>query len=121
MTPENAVKAAIIEYLQYNGWLVMRINAGAVKAKHTDRHGQTRRRFFNFVRWFSLGREPSSSGISDIIAIKPGRMPLAVETKAPGKLANVSEAQQEFGQDWQRHGGVWLVVDSLDMLVEAIG
>lgn len=120
MTPENAVKQAVIDYLQYHGWLVMRVNAGAVTGHHTDQHGQSKRRFFQFVRYFVLGREPTSTGISDIIAIKPGEMPLAVETKAPGKLANISEAQQEFGQEWQRHGGRWLVVDSLDMLVEKL-
>lgn len=87
MADENTVKQACIEYLQYHGWLVLRINSGAGAGEYT---------------------------------IKPGRMPLAVETKAPGKLSNVSDAQSTFLNYWQSHGGLMVVCDSVDLLIEAL-
>lgn len=117
---ENIVKTACIDYLRYNGWLVLRINSGAVTGEHTDQSGHKRKRFVNFVRWFVLGRNPTASGVSDIIATKLGRMPLAVETKAPGKLNNVSKAQETFMKEWRSHGGLAVVCDSVDGLIEAL-
>lgn len=117
---ENNIKSACIDYLRRTGWLVLRINSGAVSGEYTDNKGRKRKRFFSFVRWFVLGYEPDSAGVSDIIALKPGCMPLAVETKAPGKIGNTSAAQERFLAIWQQHGGQAVVCDSVDILIEAI-
>lgn len=106
---ENDIKTAIIQYLTCTDWLTLRINSG-----------QDRRRFFYYVKWFLNGDDPQTSGCFDIIAIKSGFQPLAIDAKAPGKLAEVSDAQRRFMAAWQAHGGTALVVDNLDDLIVAL-
>lgn len=111
-TPENEVKRAILEYLLYNRWLVLRINSGGVTGEHNGK-----KRFVRFCYWQHLGTDESSAGISDILAIKEGFPALCVECKAPGKLAAVSVAQDRFLAAWRQSGGVSLVCESVEDLV----
>lgn len=111
---ENDVKNAIIQYLRYTGWLVFRINSGAATIK--DQKGK--RRWFWFARWFVSGKDEKRAGISDIIGLHPNHPPLAIETKLPGNRP--TEAQQEFLDEWQQHGGVAVVAYSLDDLTRAL-
>lgn len=112
---ENAVKLAIIEYLTRTGWLVLRVNSGAIVG---ERKGK--RRFFWFVKWFALGKKEQVAGVADILAFHPMRPPLAVETKAPGRETKTTEAQRDFLAEWAEHGGVWCVASSLDDLLLAL-
>ena len=121
---ENQVKRSIIDYLVLTGWLVLRINSGAYAGEHTDKQGQTRKRFLRFVKWFAGGIEDKDgkAGVSDILALHPSGpngqpVILAVETKRPGKAANVSEAQKRFLAQWADHGGVWLVAEDVEDVI----
>jgi hypothetical protein len=114
---ENDVKLACIEYLWRLNWLVLRVNQGAV----TQEDKQTgKRRHVKFATWYALGNDPLSAGISDILALDPSGRLWAVECKAPGKLANVSEAQGKFLAAVAARGGVAIVIDDFDTLVEEI-
>lgn len=112
MTPENEVKKAIIEYLLYHGFLVLRINSGGVTGEHNGK-----KRFVRFCYWQALGTDENSAGIADLIAVKDGYPALALDCKAPGKRASVRVAQDQFLAAWTRHGGVSLVCESVEDLV----
>lgn len=54
-------------------------------------------------------------GIPDFICCWKGHF-IAIETKAPGKLSHVTANQQRVLNDIREHGGLALVVDSVDSL-----
>lgn len=88
MTPEGAVKSAVRKYLTVKGcWYYQPVQNGM---------GQV--------------------GIPDFICCYHG-MFLAIETKAPGKTATVTANQQRTIDAIKAHGGLAVVVDSLDSLV----
>jgi VRR-NUC domain len=58
-------------------------------------------------------------GIPDIIACWKGQF-LAIETKAPGKLSNVTPNQQNTINEINRNGGWAIVVDDADKLATFI-
>lgn len=115
---ENAVKQQVIEYLWRIGWLVLRVNSGAI----TQTDSQTKkRRHFKFCTWYALGFEPQSAGVSDVLAVEPGTGRLwVIEIKAPGKLGNMTQGQRDFQGAARERGAVAICVDSLDMLLELI-
>jgi hypothetical protein len=91
VTPEGKVKAAVKKYLQSQGvWFWMPVSNGM---------GQV--------------------GIPDFICCYNGTF-LAIETKAPGKLSNVTANQQRVIDEIKTHGGLALVVDSVDSLIPTI-
>lgn len=91
MTPEGKVKAAVKKYLQAQGvWFWMPVSNGM---------GQV--------------------GIPDFICCFNGTF-IAIETKAPGKLNNVTANQQRVIDEIKSHGGLALVVDSVDSIVPTI-
>lgn len=91
MTPEGKVKAAVKKYLQAQGvWFWMPVSNGM---------GQV--------------------GIPDFICCFNGTF-IAIETKAPGKLSNVTANQQRVIDEIKAHGGLALVVDSVDSIVPII-
>ena len=91
MTPEGKVKAAVKKYLLGQGvWFWMPVSNGM---------GQV--------------------GIPDFICCFNGVF-IAIETKAPGKLSNVTANQQRVIDEIKAHGGLALVVDSVDSLIPTI-
>jgi hypothetical protein len=87
MTPEGKVKKAVREYLKAKGvWYYQPIQNGM---------GQV--------------------GIPDFICCYRG-MFIAIETKAPGNLKGVTPNQQRVIDAIKSHGGLAVVVDSLDSL-----
>lgn len=110
---ENTVKNAIIDYLRRSGWLVLRVNSGAI-----TQQDKGKKRFFNFAKWFVLGESPQTAGVSDILALHPYYPPLAIETKTPERKNNVSEAQDKFLAEWREHGGVTIIASSIDDVVD---
>lgn len=114
MTPENSVKRAILEYLLYNRWLVLRINSGGVTGEHNGK-----KRFVRFCYWQHLGTEESSAGVADILCLKDGVL-AAIECKAPGKKDTVRVAQDQFLTAWTQHGGIGLVCESVEDLIHGL-
>ena len=87
MTPEGKVKKQVRDYLRAKGiWFYQPVQNGM---------GQV--------------------GIPDFICCYKGQF-IAIETKAPGKLANVTANQQRVIDEIRDHGGLALVVDSIDSL-----
>jgi len=92
MTPEGKVKKAVREYLRANNvWFFQPVSNGM---------GQV--------------------GIPDFICCFNGWF-LAIETKAPGKLKGVTPNQQRVIDEIKSHGGLAVVVDSVDSLIPVIG
>jgi hypothetical protein len=86
-TPEGKVKKQVRDYLRKKGvWFYQPVQNGM---------GQV--------------------GIPDFICCYKGQF-IAIETKAPGKLANVTPNQQRVIEEIRAHGGLALVVDSIDSL-----
>ena len=87
MTPEGKVKKQVREYLRKKGiWFYQPVQNGM---------GQV--------------------GIPDFICCYKGQF-IAIETKAPGKIANVTANQQRVIDEIREHGGLAMVVDSIDSL-----
>lgn len=87
MTPEGRVKAAVKKWLKAHGiWFFMPVSNGM---------GQV--------------------GIPDFICCAQGGF-LAIETKAPGKLANTTPNQKRVLQEITDHGGKAVVVDDVSQL-----
>ena len=90
-TPEGKVKKAVKEYLKSIGaWYYMPVTNG-------------------------MGRV----GCPDILVCYKGLF-MAFETKAPGKIKNVTANQQREITDIQRVNGLALVVDDVEQVKEAI-
>lgn len=111
---EKHVQDAICEYLIYQGFLVLRINSGAAQGEYKGV-----KRLIRFVWWWALGIAKKSAGVSDVLALRDGRL-FAIEVKRPGKANNTSEAQDEFLAAVNRHGGVGIVADSVDVVQAAV-
>jgi hypothetical protein len=91
MTPEGKVKAKVKDYLKSIGaWYYMPVTNG-------------------------MGRV----GCPDIIVCYKGLF-MAFETKAPGKIKNVTPNQEREISDIQRANGLALVVDDVEQVKEAI-
>lgn len=107
---EHALQTAIIDYLQYCGALVIRINSGAVVSEENGR-----RRFTRFYKWFVLGSKPQTAGVSDVLALHRGKF-FAIEIKIPERKGKATEAQQNFIVAVMERGGIGLVVSDVDEL-----
>ena len=91
MTPEGKVKKAVKDYLKEIGaWYYMPVTNG-------------------------MGRV----GCPDILVCYKGLF-MAFETKAPGKIKNVTPNQEREIGDIQRANGLALVVDDVQQVKEAI-
>lgn len=87
MTPEGKVKEAVRKFLRTKSvWFYQPVQNG-------------------------MGRV----GIPDFVCCYRGTF-IAIETKAPGKLGNVTPNQQRVIDEIKEHGGLALVVDSVDSL-----
>jgi hypothetical protein len=96
-TSEAEVVRRVMEYLSLKDIPAYRINSGAA---HTASGG--------FVRF-------GAKGMSDIYAIGPGGRSVWIECKRP-KGGVVSPYQREFIDRVNRHGGVAIIVTSLESL-----
>lgn len=110
---ENSVKRAVIQFLLYKGYFVLRINSGAAAGEYEDKKGNIKKRFLRFVQWFAGGAtfKEGQAGVADLLAFQKGYPPLAIETKRPGNTP--TEAQKRFLAVWAEHGGVWCVAESV--------
>jgi hypothetical protein len=94
---EAEVVRRVMEYLSLSGIPYYRMNSGAYR---TENGG--------FVRF-------GAKGMSDIYAIGPGGRSVWIECKRP-KGGVVSPYQQSFIDCVKRHGGVAVIVTSLESL-----
>ena len=83
MTPETTIKGHIKQYLRIKGWLVMHMLQG-------------------------LG---SYAGLSDLVAIKRGRV-VWIEVKTPKGI--LSDRQKKFRKEITEAGGEYIISRSLD-------
>lgn len=91
MTPEGKVKAKVKNWLDKNGiWFYMPVQTGY-----------------------------GVSGIPDFVCCANGKF-LAIETKAPGRISNVSDKQALQIAAIGAAGGVAVVVDSVESLVKQL-
>jgi hypothetical protein len=100
-TKEKSVLKIVIEYLELKQIPHWRINSGALK---TER-GQ-------FVRF-------GAKGMSDIYAIGKEGISIWIECKRP-KGGRLSEPQKKLLDCVNRNGGIGIVVNSLESLVQQL-
>lgn len=87
----------------------------------TTPEGKVKKQVRDFLRkhdiWFYQPVQNGMGvvGIPDFICCWKGRF-IAIETKAPGKLSQVTANQQRVIDAIREHGGLALVVDSVDSL-----
>lgn len=91
ITTESIILDAARNWLRLKGWYVIRIQQG-------------------------MGCHP---GVSDLIAIKGG-ITVYIETKSPKWKGKLSRDQEKFRIEIEDHGGTFMVVDSIDKLMEVI-
>lgn len=92
LTPEGRVKAAVRKWLDARGvWYYMPVQTGMGK-----------------------------TGIPDFVCCWGGRF-LAIETKAPGKRANLSANQERQIQEIHKAGGAAVVIDDAAQLEQLRG
>jgi hypothetical protein len=94
---ESTVINAVSQYLALKKIPHWRINSGAYK---TERGG--------FVRY-------GAKGMADFYAIGPAGVSVWIECKRP-EGGRLSEAQKEFLDCINRHGGIGIVVNSVESL-----
>jgi len=104
MTPEGAVVAAILEYLQLRGIFAWRMNTGATVIKVPN--GKDR-----FLRF-------GKKGISDIIGILDDGRWLAIECKTEKGKASLD--QLYFLAEIAKRGGVAFVARSIEDVVREL-
>jgi len=98
---EQDILRACLQYLtQIRGWVAYRQNSGAMAGEYKGKR--------RFVRFTSL------AGVSDIVAIGPDGVYIAVECKMPGNSPTAH--QQAFLAAVEASGGVALVVTSVQEL-----
>lgn len=100
---ESEVLTSCLRYLNGVGIFAWRVNNVGIPRKRGNRMVYA----FHGMR-----------GISDICGVlndSTGRI-LCVEVKRPGKLSEQSEYQQEFQKNIEKDKGIYLLVDSWDML-----
>ena len=100
---ERDIQRAIIEWMNYNGFKVIRINSGQAKVQDEDKEGNINHRRIMLA----------PSGTPDVIGCykKTGRMVL-VEIKRPGRRAKKN--QQLIMDDWKKAGAYVFVATSIE-------
>lgn len=107
-TPEETVKKAVHKLLHEYGF----IRAGTTKHKWPD----------NAAGWYYMPMKATAmgvNGIPDFVCCWNGRF-LAIETKAPGKRANVSANQTNRINEIRLAKGLAIVVDDVSQLEELL-
>ncbi len=104
MTPEGALKAEVLKYLQGANVFFLRMNSGKVK-----------------VRGGYIDLHPT--GTSDFLVCRVGELPAWVELKAKGQstAAARKKAQAEFGERVKQIGHRYAIVTSVDELTAFLG
>jgi hypothetical protein len=67
-----------------------------------------------------IGGAFATHGVPDIVCVAPGDHVFFIETKAPGKIKNLTENQKRVHDEIRIRGGTVLVVDDLQPVKEYI-
>ena len=98
---EKEIQASVKEWLEANGFLVLKYNNVGIKKPDGS--------------YIPVGRR----GVCDLFAFKQGWTCVGVECKSEtGKL---SEAQKEFAVDFEAHGQRYVVARNIEDIIKAIG
>lgn len=109
---ESDIQRACLDYLAARGVLAFRMNSGAMSGSHKGK------------RWFVKFGVP---GMADVLAfvspLGPGdelmaELPVWIEVKAPKGIQ--SDLQRSFQELVESHGHCYLLVRSLNELIEAL-
>ena len=112
---ERQIRNAIIDLLNWQGYMAWTNNTGAFKASYTDKKGDTRERNVRF----------SKPGMSDIFAVQPktGRF-VAIEVKTPkayrGKDNGCTPWQLSYIESVNIKGGIAFVACSTKQVAEVL-
>jgi len=112
---ESSVLREVFTYLVSQGFLVVRVNSGAITQKHNGKE-----RHIRFVRWQETGRRASTRGLADILALAPWGQFFAIECKARGKIGRTSESQEAFLEAAEKRLAVAIITDRLEDVVAAV-
>jgi penicillin-binding protein-related factor A (putative recombinase) len=106
MKNEIKVQKEILNYLKKMGVFCWRVNNIGIPDPRC-KGGWRKQNGYNML------------GMSDIIGIYNGKF-LAIEVKAPGRIKNVSENQTIFLENVKKYGGISIIVDSCEKVVEEL-
>lgn len=112
---ESSIQSAIMDWLIWQKYLIVRANGGAMKAQNKD--GSERHVRFGY--WSALGDTDNTKGVSDILACSPDGVFCAFEVKVPGKEA--TEPQSRFLKEVEKRDGIFGVVTSIDDVEKLLG
>lgn len=107
---ETQLVNAIQQALLADGYLVIRINSGAITMRNKESEIG---RYVRFVSWSSPEIYKSIAGAADILAFNQNNR-LAIEAKLPTKKPTAK--QQLFLTEWEKAGGTSLVVTNITQL-----
>jgi len=74
----------------------------------------------NIWHFSPIGGPYAAHGAPDLVCVAPGNRVFFIETKAPGRLRNVTENQKHVHNEIRSRGGTVLVIDSVEPLKEYI-
>lgn len=97
---EKDIQKQILDYLRLKKWFVAKNNTTGIYVKARDTYITN-----------------PSAGLADLTAIKDGRV-IMMEVKT--KNGRQSPAQKEFEKQWTDHKGEYLLVHSLEELINLI-
>jgi penicillin-binding protein-related factor A (putative recombinase) len=103
---EPEIQKNILKKLREKGFLVWRVNNTGIPDPSV-RGGWRKQTGYNMT------------GMSDILGVYKGRF-LAIEVKTPERIKNVSEKQQEFLNKVRKNGGIAMVADSLELVLQKL-
>lgn len=101
---EHDIQNTIAETLIWDGWLVMRINSGAMRPDDGER-------YVSFVSWQSLGWNWRDSGVGDLLAMRDGEG-VVIEVKT--HKGRQRKSQKEFQTACEERGVQYILARSLD-------
>ena len=111
MTLESNLYNGIIQYLNYQGCKVWRVNSGMIRGSYTSkRTGKTSTRMIRMAR----------AGTSDIIGIAPDGKFIAIEVKKPETIGSVTDNQSRFIEEIIQHGGYAGVATNPEQALELL-
>ena len=99
---EKQIQDAIEQALLLDGYMVIRINSGAMKVDG---------RYIQFCRWTVRGMDPSAEGVADLLAIRGDKIAL-IETK--DYKGQQRPSQIRFEQACDIVGAEYVIARSVD-------
>lgn len=100
---ESDIQKAIVDALVWDGWLIMRLNSGAMQPDDGAR-------YVPFVTWAAIGAGPHTAGAPDLIAARDGRVAFIECKTRKGRLRDM---QRDFAGACEHVGAEYIVARDL--------